>query len=230
MITIGSGADPAIMREAVDLAHGNDAIQAAIGVHPHEADKADDKTFEAMEALLSDPGVVAIGEAGLDFHYDFSSRDNQSRVFRRQLDMAKDAGIPIVIHCREAHEECLSILASAGLDDRPGVIHCFTADLPTARRYVEFGFMVSIPGVITFKNAGPLVEAVRELSPEHLLVETDSPYLSPAPMRGKRNEPAFVQYTLETVAGIKDVDVEDMARITEENAVRLFGPWTKRPI
>lgn len=223
IVTIGSGADPALMREAAELAGAHPAIWAAVGVHPHEADKATPESFKTLEGLLSEPRVVALGEVGLDFHYDFSSREGQMKVFQRQVDTALSAGLPLVVHCREAHEECLSLLSASDLPEKPGVIHCYTGDLITARRYVALGFQISIPGVVTFKNAGALVGAVEGLLSERLLVETDSPYLAPVPRRGRRNEPAFVRYTVEAVAGIKGLSTEDMARITELNARRLFG-------
>lgn len=223
IVTIGAGADPAVMEEAAELARAHPAIWAAVGVHPHEADKATGKSFSTLEGLLSEPRVVALGEVGLDFHYDFSSREAQRNVFRRQVETACAAGVPLVVHCREAHEECLSLLSDADLPEKPGVIHCFTGDLITARRYVALGFQISIPGVVTFKNAGPLVGAVEGLLSERLLVETDSPYLAPIPWRGRRNEPAFVRHTVEVVAGIKGLSTGDMARITELNARRLFG-------
>lgn len=223
IVTIGSGADPAVMIEAADLARRHTAIWAAVGVHPHEADAANSSSFQTIEKLIVEPRVVALGETGLDYHYDLSSRLGQRRVFEKQVDLACEAEIPLVIHCREAHEDCFSILSSAPLPERPGVIHCFTGDLETARRYVSLGFEISIPGVVTFRNAGPLLETVQGLLSERLLVETDSPYLAPVPKRGRRNEPAFVRYTVEAVARAKGLSLEDMARITELNARRLYG-------
>jgi TatD DNase family protein len=170
VVTIGAGADPAEMAEAADLAARHPRVWAAVGVHPHEADKAGEASFAAVERLLDAPRVVALGEIGLDWHYDFSSRDGQRRVFERQLAIAARRGVPVVIHCREAHADCLPMLAAAGLGPRPGVLHCFTGDAATARSYLDLGFLISIPGVVTFRNAGDLVEAVRVLPVEALLV------------------------------------------------------------
>lgn len=224
IVTIGSGSDPAVMAEAVEVAGRHEGlVWAAVGVHPHDADRADDRSFAALERLIGDTRVVAVGEAGLDFHGHRSSRDGQLRAFRRQVEMAAEAGKPLVVHCREAHADVLAVLAGARLGERAGVIHCFTGDLETARRYVAFGFSVSIPGVVTFRNAGGLIEAARGIPVERLLVETDSPFLAPVPMRGRRNEPEFVRYTVEAIARIRGLSAEDIARITEVNARRLFG-------
>ncbi len=223
IVTIGSGAEPAVMAEAVEVASRHEGVWAAIGVHPHEADRADERAFVALERLLGEGRVVAVGETGLDFHYDLSSREGQMKAFRRQVEMARAAGKPLVIHCREAHEAVLEVLSVAALGERAGVIHCFTGDLETARRYMALGFFVSIPGVVTFRNAGSLIEAVRVLPLERMLVETDAPFLAPAPKRGRRNEPAFVRFTVEALARLKGLSTEDVARITDVNARRLFG-------
>lgn len=223
IVTIGASADPGEMAEAVAVAQANERIFAAVGVHPHEADKVTEASFAALERLLREPDVVALGEVGLDYHYDLSSRGGQMVVFRRQVALAAEAGKPLVLHVREAHDDCLEVLRSERLPWPPGVVHCFTADLDTARAYVDLGFKISIPGVVTFRNAGPLAEAVKGLRAEDLLVETDAPFLAPVPMRGRRNEPAFVRYTGEAVAALKGLRAEDVARITTLTARRLFG-------
>ena len=225
IVAIGCGADPAEMREAVDVAARHERVWAAVGVHPHEAGRATPESFEAVERLLSEPKVVALGEIGLDFHYDLSPRDVQRTVFRRQLELAAARGVPVSIHCREADEECLEILSGLKLGGRPGVIHCFDRGLEVARRYLDLGFVLSIPGIVTFpRKTEALQEAVRALPLDRMLVETDSPYLAPVPMRGKRdNEPAFVRYTVEAIARLRGLSVEDVARVTALNARRLFG-------
>ncbi len=223
IVTLGCGADPSAMQEAVEIAHAHDAIRAAIGIHPHEADAATRASYAEMERLLADPAVVALGEVGLDYHYDLSSRDGQRKAFALQIGLAAEVNKPLVIHCREAHEDCLAMLGQGPLPARGGVIHCFTEGPEVARRYLELGFFVSIPGVVTFRNPGTLLDAVREVPIERMLVETDSPYLAPIPERGKRNEPAFIRHTIEAVARIKDLSFDDVARITERNARRFFG-------
>lgn len=223
IVTVGSGAQPETMHEAVELAQSHEGVWATVGIHPHEADHANEESWRALESLVAKEKVVAIGEAGLDYYYDYSSRENQLKVFKRQLEIASALHKPIVIHSRQAHEDVLSLLEKSSLGVRPGVIHCFTGDLETAQRYVALGFFVSIPGVITFRKPGPLVETVRGLPVERMLVETDAPYLAPEPKRGKRNEPAFVRYTAEAIARLKGLSVADVARVTTLNAKRLFG-------
>ena len=223
IVSLGCGADPAAMEEAVELAHGHDAIRAAVGVHPHEADAVTRASYGALERLLADPVVVALGEVGLDYHYDLSSREGQRKVFDLQIGLAAEMGKPLVIHCREAHEDCLRMLRAAPLSPRPGVIHCFTEGPAMARCYMDIGFLVSVPGLVTFRNPGELLDTVREIPIEHLLVETDSPWLAPVPHRGRRNEPAFIKHTIETVAQLKGLSFDDVSRITEKNARRLFG-------
>ena len=223
VITIGSDADPEAMREAAALARRREAVWAAVGVHPHEADRATESSFATLVALLDDPRVVAVGETGLDYHYDLSSQEGQREVFRRQVRIAAERGKPLVVHCREAHDDCIRILSEVPLRPRPGVIHCFTSDLATATRYLDLGYLLSIPGVVTFRNAADLVAAVAEVRAEQLLVETDAPFLAPSPCRGRPNEPAFVRHTIAAIARIKGLSFEDVARITEVNARRLFG-------
>jgi TatD DNase family protein len=223
IVTIGASADPAEMLAAVEVARAHECIWAAVGVHPHEADQAGDQTFATLASLLSDPKVVALGEVGLDFHYDLSSRGRQQEVFLAQIRMAASVGKPLVIHVRDAHAECLALLRSEPLPWPAGVIHCFTADLDTARAYVELGFKISIPGVVTFPNAGSLREAVIGLRAEDLLIETDSPFLAPVPLRGRKNEPAFVRHVGEAVARLKGLRPDDVARITALTARRIFG-------
>lgn len=223
ILTIGASADPDELRSAVALAHRHPWIRAAVGVHPHEAAKADETTFAALEALLPDPAVVALGEVGLDYHYDFAPRDVQIDVFRRQIALAVRAGRPLVIHCREAHDDCLRILSGGALPTPAGVIHCYSSDLPTAQRYLALGFLISIPGIVTFRKSGDLADVVRGVPMERLLLETDSPYLAPEPFRGRRNEPAFVRSVAEAVARIRGLSPEDVARITTRNAATLFG-------
>lgn len=223
IVTVGSGADPDVMEEAVALAGRHEGVWAAVGVHPHEADRADARSWTALERLVRSEKVVAVGETGLDYHYHFSSREGQLSAFRRQVEIAADVGKPLVVHCREAHADVLAVLTEARARERGGVVHCFTGDLDTARRYVALGFSVSIPGVVTFRNAGALIEAVRGLPADRILVETDSPFLAPVPMRGRRNEPAFVRFVVEAIAGIKGLSIEDVARVTEVNARRLFN-------
>ena len=208
--------------DALALRDSDPAFFAAtVGIHPHEAADAPEEDFAAMEKLAHDPRIVGVGETGLDYHYDHSPRPVQQDAFRRHIRAAKSAKKPVVIHVREAHEDCRRILleeqAAAG-----GVIHCFTGGPDEARGYLELGFYISVAGVVTFKTAEPLREAVKLLPLDRLLVETDSPFLAPIPLRGKRNEPANVALVAAKVAEVKGLTVEEVARATTENAKRAF--------
>ncbi|MBP7127067.1 YchF/TatD family DNA exonuclease [Myxococcota bacterium] len=223
ILDIGSSARPEAWQEAIEVASSHPRIWAALGVHPHEADQATERTFEDLERALAHPRVVALGEVGLDFHYDLSRRDTQVRVFDRQIEIAARLGKPLILHVREAHREAWEVLRGRTLPWPPGVVHCFTEGPEVARTWREMGFLISIPGIVTFPKAGPLVEAVRGLRAEDLLVETDAPYLAPVPHRGRRNEPAFVCHTGEFVASLKGLTPQDLARVTRVSARRLFG-------
>jgi TatD DNase family protein len=222
VVTVGSGRDVADIQAAVDVARENADIVAVIGCHPHDADGLDDTLLATIRSMAADPVVRGIGETGLDFHYDLSSRDGQARSFEAQLDLAADLGLPVVIHSREATARCLEIVRAARRRDNPGQIHCFTGGLDEARRWLDLGFMVSIPGVVTFRNTEALAEAVAFVPDDSLLIETDSPYLAPVPKRGRTNEPAFLVHTAAAVAAIRGQSVEHVARITSANAAKLF--------
>jgi len=202
--------------------------RAAVGVHPHQAGQfAADPAQAArlLERRLDTVAAVrAIGEIGLDYHYDFAPRDVQQAVFREQLAVARARDLPVVIHTREAEEDTLRILGEAGRVDTSGVFHCFTGDAAAARRAVETGYFVSIPGIVSFPRSDALREAVREIPADRLLVETDSPYLAPVPYRGKRNEPAHVVRVAEAVAVARGMGVEDLEAQVARNFDRLFRP------
>ncbi len=196
-------------------------LTATMGIHPHEAARATDDDLLLLEALCQKPEVAAVGEAGLDFFYDRSPRDAQERVFRFQCQLSKRLAKPLVIHVRDAHQECHQILSEERITD--GVIHCFTGDRPAAERYLSLGFYISLSGIVTYKKTEGLQDAVRITPLERLLVETDSPFLAPLPYRGKKNEPAWVTETLKKVAELKGVSPDELARQTTENAARVFG-------
>ncbi len=221
---IAVGADLESSREACELAQKYDTIYCAVGVHPHDADRVTEKCYEVVRQMAEgNLKVVAIGEIGLDFYRDRSPRDAQERVFRRFIRLARELSLPVVIHDRDAHGRILAILREEKAADVGGVLHCFSGDLEMARECVEMGFLISIPGTVTYPNNEPLREVVRGVKIEHLLLETDCPYLSPVPHRGKRNEPAFVRITAEKVAELKGLSLEDVGRITSLNVRRLFG-------
>ncbi|MGB5872828.1 MAG: TatD family hydrolase [Bacteroidota bacterium] len=224
-------------KRAVELAERHPAVYACVGVHPHEAGKAGD--VSEIEELSKHPKVVAIGEIGLDFHYDYSPRDVQARVFKDQLEIARRRGLPVVIHTRESISETVAIVQEMvaanpewmGQKARPedryppprGVFHCFPGDVDQAWTVIRLGFYVSFPGILTFKNPGRAREVAGSISLEHFLIETDSPYMAPVPHRGKRNEPAHVGLIAAKLAELQRLSVPDVARATSYAAHRLFG-------
>lgn len=218
------GADVESSKAAVELAEKYDHIYCSVGIHPHDASRVTDKCYEVIRSLARDnPKVVAIGEIGLDFYRDLSPRDDQEKVFRRLIRLARELSLPVIIHDRDAHGRIMSILREENASEVGGVLHCFSGDLKMAGECVNMGFYISIPGTVTYPANEGLREVVRGTKTEHLLLETDCPYLSPVPHRGKRNEPAFVRITAEKVAELKGLSVEDVGRITSLNVKRLFG-------
>ena len=217
------GADMESSIAACELAGRHDNMSCVVGVHPHDAGRVTEGCYDVIRSLaLNNPKVRAIGEIGLDFYRDRSPREDQERVFRRFIGLARELSLPIVIHDRDAHERVMAILREERAGEVGGVLHCFSGDLAMARECVEMGFYLSVPGTVTFPNNEALREVVRGVKIEHLLLETDAPYLSPVPHRGKRNEPAYVRLTAEKVAQVKGLSLEDVARITTLNARRLF--------
>jgi len=209
-------------KRAVEIADSHPSIYVILGVHPHNAKEIDDQTYPTLRGLCRNGKVKAYGEIGLDFFRNLSPRDIQLKRFREQIGLAKELDLPIVIHNREAHRETLEILKSEKAEESGGIIHCFSGDYEMAKACLDMGFYISIPGSITFKNAEGLREIVERIPLESLLVETDAPFLTPEPFRGKRNEPSYVRYTAQKVAEIKKVSFEKVAEITTENALRVY--------
>lgn len=199
-------------------------LAAAAGVHPHEARDAPADLAAELRPLLRRPGVVAIGETGLDYYYDRSPRDVQAGVLRAQLRLAREEKVPVVFHQRDAFEDFTAILRERWTPEMRGVVHCFTGSAHEARTYTsEFGLFLGIGGVLTFPNAGELREATRTVGPRKLVLETDCPYLAPVPMRGKRNEPAFIAHTAQRLALELAMPLDELLAITDANAATLFG-------
>ncbi len=218
------GSDIISSRRAVQLAQSLDPVYAGVGVHPHDAKKAGKRTYSTLTKLAAGPKVVAIGEVGLDYYRSRSPRDVQQEVFRNQIRIAKKVGRPLVLHERDAHEDQIRILREERAWEVRGVIHCFTGSPREAANYLDQDFYVSIAGPVTFSNSTDLQDAVREIPLERLLIETDAPFLTPAPFRGKRpNESAMVVHVAEKVAELLEIPLEDLARITSYNAHALFG-------
>ncbi len=216
--------EPADWDAGLRLIEAHEALYLVAGLHPHEAKQMGPDTLERLETILAHPRTVALGEIGLDFHYDLSPRDRQREAFALQLQMARRLGLPAVVHSREAMDETIALLDEQGMSGQPVVIHCFTGTAEEAERIIERGWHISFAGVVTFKNARQIQAAARVVPPERMLIETDSPYLSPAPLRGVRpNEPAHVVHTLRFLAGIREMPETDLGRQCVRNAEAVFG-------
>ncbi len=220
IITVGTNLSLSL--KALSIARQYPHIYATIGVHPHDVAGADAQTFDELTALASsDPKVVAYGEIGLDYFRNLSPREIQLAQFARQLDMAASLNLPVVIHDRDAHEETLRMVRASKV--RRGVFHCFSGDWAMARQCIDLGFYLSVPGVVTFDKSQKLQEVVRQAPLDALLLETDAPYLTPAPHRGKRNEPSFIVHTAQCVARIRGMEWEELSQAAAVNTCRLFG-------
>jgi TatD DNase family protein len=220
IVTIGI--DLASSKKAIEIAKKYDFIYATVGYHPHNADEADPRDLEKLRALASEPKVVAWGEIGLDFFRRHSPPEKQVKAFERQLDIASEQGLPVIIHDRDAHTDLLRILKSRKRQYR-GVIHCFSGNYDLAMALIELGFCISFPGTVTYKNAVDTQAVATRIPLERLLVETDCPYLTPVPFRGKRNEPLYVKHTAEKIAQLRQLDFEELAQAISANTIRLFN-------
>ncbi len=220
MITIGI--DPATSGQALELAERHANIFAAVGVHPHNVAGISDRDYQALRSLARHPRVVAYGEIGLDFVKCYAPREQQLEHFQRQIELGRELDLPLIIHDREAHAETMAALSAAAPLPAGGVMHCFSGDPELAEQVLELGFYISIPGVVTFARAGELREVARRIPLSRLLLETDAPFLTPEPWRGKRNSPAHVLYTAEKIAGLRNIPLAEVARQTTENAEKLF--------
>ena len=226
ILNVGTG-DPNsdAFERAIELGKSSESIYTAIGTHPHDARLYNDAAEERTKSLIErGERVVAWGEIGLDFHYDNSPRDVQIAVFKRQLHAARDLNLPVIIHTREAEAETIDILKT-DYDgaNRRGVFHCFSGTEALARRAIELGFMISFSGIVTFKKAEELRNIARQVPLDHLLIETDCPYLTPVPHRGKRNEPAYVAEVARCLAGLHGLEIEELAHVSTENFMRFFS-------
>jgi len=226
IITIGSDLEGNL--RGLELSQKYDFIYSAVGIHPHDAKDFTEDIFNQIKAWIKNSGmgqgaqgkIVAIGEIGLDYHYDNSPREIQRDVFMRQLHYAKEVNLPVVIHSREAKKDTLEIIRESGVSK--GVLHCFSGDNDMAEKAMSMGFYISLAGPVTFKNAKKPKEIVKAIPDDYLLIETDAPYLSPEPFRGKRNEPSYLIHTARAIAEMRGITIEDLARITTLNAKRLF--------
>jgi TatD DNase family protein len=226
ILNVGTG-DPhsGAFERAVELGEKHDNVFTALGVHPHDARFFDDRAEQKLLKLIGEsPCVIAWGEIGLDFHYDNSPRQVQMDVFRRQLHLAREANLPVIIHTREAEDETIEILRSerAG-SSLPGIMHCFSGSLALGEKALALGFLISFSGIVTFKKADDLRAVANQVPLDKLLIETDCPFLSPIPFRGRRNEPAYVVEVARCLAQLRKVNLEEIARVTTANFARVFN-------
>lgn len=221
-LIVNIGADMASSARSIALAEKYSQIYAAVGMHPHDAKDMQEQDYSQLLRWASHPKVVAIGEIGLDYHYDLSPRPVQKEVFLRQLDIARQTGKPFIIHEREAHADTFEIVRTVaqGLE---GVFHCFSGSVETAREYLKLGFYISVAGPVTFPKSAKTKEVATYVPLDRLLVETDSPYLTPQAFRGRRNEPAHVRLVAEEIAALRNLSLTELALATTQNARRLFG-------
>jgi TatD DNase family protein len=222
MVVVGGVDEGASHRRAIAVAERY-GLLATAGVHPHEARIASEARYDELRGLAREGRIVAIGEIGLDFHYDHSPRATQREAFRRQIRLARDVGLPVVVHTREADEDTVEILEGERAGEAGGVIHCFTGGLQLARRALDIGFLISFSGIVAFPRAEVIQQVARETPLDRLLLETDSPFLAPPPHRGKRNEPAFVVEVARKLAALRETSLEQLADAARRNHTRLFG-------
>lgn len=222
-LVINIGADLKTSQASVELAEKHDAIYAAVGVHPHSAKEVNTMVMEQLKELAENEKVIAIGEIGLDYYYDNSPRDVQRKWFIEQLKLAKELDLPVIIHTRDAAGETFEILKNNQNGNVRGVLHSYSGSVEMALDYVKMGFYISIGGPVTFKNARIVREVAEAVPLDKLLIETDCPYLTPEPYRGKRNEPVYVKYTAEKIAEIKKISYDDLVKATNANTKKLFN-------
>ncbi|KXG77851.1 putative deoxyribonuclease YcfH [Fervidicola ferrireducens] len=221
IIVINAGSDLESSRMSLELARNYDFVYACAGVHPHEASKVSPDYIDGLRELAKHPKVVAVGEIGLDYHYNFSPREVQKKVFEAQLSLAKEMGLPVVVHSREALGDTLEILKKSGV--KKGLMHCYSGSLDEARDFLDLGFYFSFGGVLTFKKAEDVRKVAAGLPKGRVLIETDCPYLSPEPFRGKRNDPTRLVYIIRALADIWGISEGEVGEITKNNAKELFG-------
>lgn len=218
---VNCGSDLMSSKKSLELAHRYKYIYAAAGIHPHEAQKACEDDLKEIERMLKgDEKVVAAGEIGLDYHYDFSPRDRQKYIFEYQLELAKKTDLPVIIHDREAHEDTLALLKKY---NPKGVVHCFSGSVEMAKEILSLGMYIGLGGAVTFKNARKPVQVAQIIPENRLLIETDCPYMTPVPFRGKRNDSGYIPYTAEKLAEVRGCTAQHILDITQKNASDLFG-------
>lgn len=222
-LVLNPGADMDSSKRSVELAKKYDFIYASVGFHPHDVKDMKEEDLETLKQMAQEEKVLAIGEIGLDFYYDNSPRETQKEWFIKQIKLANELKLPIIIHSRDAAIETMDIIKEYKSDEIGCLLHCYSGSLEHALEYVKMGCYISIAGPVTFKNNKKTPEVVKALPLDRILIETDSPYMAPEPFRGRRNDPSLVKYVLKTIAKLKDVSEEEMEKITFENGKRFFG-------
>ena len=215
---IVNGIDRKSNEEVLRLVSKYDIVYGALGIHPEDIDNYCEEDFKFIEEHINDDKILAVGEIGLDYHYDID-RDKQKEIFRRQLEIAKKYNKPVIIHSRDSIQETYNILKEYNVK---GIMHCYSGSVEMAKEFTKLGFYLGIGGIVTFKNAVKLVEVIKNIGLEYIVLETDSPYLSPEPYRGKQNEPAYVENVLKKICEIRDMDYSEVVDITTKNVFRLF--------
>lgn len=216
-------ADWESLYRVTEIVNKYDNLYGAIGIHPHDVKELTEKDMDTIKELAKGDKIVAIGEIGLDYYYEHSPRDVQKEFFRKQIRLAKELDLPIIVHERDATKDVLDIITSEYDGKLKGVLHSFSSSVDIAKKYLDMGFYISFAGPVTFKNAVRPKEVAKEIPLDRLLVETDSPYMTPEPYRGRRNDPTYVRYTAEKIADLKGIEFEELAKATTENTKRLFN-------
>ncbi len=219
---INMSSDLASAHETIEFIDKYPGVYGAVGIHPHAAKTYTPEVFSEISELTGTEKIIAVGETGLDYFYDFSPRDIQKESLQKHIDLSIETGLPIVLHVRDCEDDMKAMLKDNACDELKGVIHCFTGDYESAKLYIEFGFYISFSGILTFKRSEELREVAKKLPLDKLLVETDSPYLAPVPYRGKKNEPAYVKHVAETLAAVRDKSFDEISEITTNNCRELF--------
>lgn len=216
---IYNGCNKKSNKEVIKLINKYDSVYGAVGYHPTELDDVNEKDYELLESLLSNKKIVAIGEIGLDYHYPDTNKEKQKYAFRRQLELAEKHNIPVIVHSRDAIQDTFDIMSEYNIK---GVIHCFSGSVEMAKEFIKKGFLISVGGIITFKNAKNIIEVIKNIDLSYILLETDSPYLTPEPFRKEQNEPMYIPIIASKIAYILNVSIEEVSSKTTDNAKRLF--------
>lgn len=222
-MVLNPGADLATSKKAVKLAEEYSFIYAAVGCHPHDSKYMNEETMNIFRELSKNKKVIAIGEIGLDYYYDNSDRETQKKWFREQIKLANELDMPYIVHDRDAHEDLFRIMKEEAKSNTRGILHCYSGSVEMAKEFIKLGFYISLAGPVTFKKAKTPKMVAKEIPLDKLLIETDSPYLTPEPYRGKRNEPMFVKYVAEEIANIRNVSLDVIAESTNKNFRKLFN-------